>query len=233
MKQKRNWWENFVRLLNMRLVVPLKRSPHPPEYTARGVLVGMMWAMTPLVGIQMTTVLLTWLAAKKIFKWSFSLPIAIAYTWVTNVFTMGPVYYVFYVTGKAMMGDFQNISAFASFSKIMHEAFSGVGSFWEIGKALVIFGKVLLQEWGVAMALGCLPWSLFCGWLSYRLTMKWLLKRQAKKNKSAERRQYWRERLAKVVHPSPYHKKKKGKKHARQSAFGKNSVHRPRFFKQK
>lgn len=211
--KKKGWWEQFVRLLNMRLIVPLKRSPHPPEYTARGVLVGMMWAMTPLVGIQMTTVLLTWLAAKKFFKWHFSLPIAIAYTWVTNVFTMGPVYYVFYVTGKLMMGDWESISAFASFSKIMHASFAGVGSFLEIPKALAVFGKVLLQEWGVAMSLGCIPWSILSGWISYRLTMAWLLKRQAKKSKSEEKRKYWRERLHQVVHPIAAHQERKnGKK---------------------
>ena len=211
--KKKGWWEQFVRLLNMRLIVPLKRSPHPPEYTARGVLVGMMWAMTPLVGIQMTTVLLTWLAAKKFFKWHFSLPIAIAYTWVTNVFTMGPVYYVFYVTGKLMMGDWESISAFASFSKIMHASFAGVGSFWEIPKALAVFGKVLLQEWGVAMSLSCIPWSILSGWISYRLTMAWLLKRQAKKSKSEEKRKYWRERLHRVVHPIAAHQERKnGKK---------------------
>ena len=106
-----------------------------------------------------------------------------------------------------------SISAFASLSKIMHASFAGVGSFWEIPKALAVFGKVLLQEWGVAMSLGCIPWSILSGWISYRLTMAWLLKRQAKKSKSEEKRKYWRERLHRVVHPIAAHQERKnGKK---------------------
>ena len=41
-------WERIKRLLRLKLIVPLLRSPHPPEYKARGVAVGLMWAMTPL-----------------------------------------------------------------------------------------------------------------------------------------------------------------------------------------
>ena len=94
MKNKENTSliRRFGRLLYLKLIVPLKRSKHPVSYTARGVLVGMMWAMTPLVGIQMTTVWFTWITAKFLFKWDFSLPVALAWTWVTNVFTMFPIY---------------------------------------------------------------------------------------------------------------------------------------------
>ncbi len=198
---KNSFFQRIVRLLNLKLIVPLKRSPHPAEFTARGVLVGMMWAMTPLVGIQMTTVLLTWLAAKRLFKWNFSLPVALAYTWVTNVFTMWVVYYVFYVTGQVMMGDF-NISAFSSFSAAAHQAFDVDISFWQITKAIMLFVGLLMKEWGLAMALGCIPWSIFCGWLSYRLTLKWLRRREQRKNKSAERRAYWRAKISSAIHIS-------------------------------
>ena len=187
---KKSFFGRLLRLCHLRLVIPLKRSEHPPEFTARGVLVGMMWAMTPLVGIQMTTVLLTWLFAKKIFKWDFSLPIALAYTWVTNVLTMWPIYYVFYVTGKLMMGDF-DIHAFGVFIEAGRQAFSDNVSFWEITKAVGVFLKLLMKDWGVAMALGCIPWSIVCGWISYHLTKKWLLRHQEGKTKSKERRAYW------------------------------------------
>ena len=46
-------WERFKRACRLRLVVPLKRSVHSPEHIARGVGIGMFWAMTPTVGIQM------------------------------------------------------------------------------------------------------------------------------------------------------------------------------------
>ena len=154
---KNSFFSRFIRLLNLKLIVPLKRSQHPPEYTAKGVLIGMMWAMTPLVGVQMTAVFLTWIAAKKFFKWDFSLPVALAYTWVTNVFTMWPIYYIFYATGKVMMGDF-DISAFSAFAEAGRQAFSVNVSFWEVSKSIMLFVGLLMKEWGLAMAIGCIPW---------------------------------------------------------------------------
>ena len=79
--QKYSFWQRIKRLLRLKLIIPLLRSPHPPEYKARGVAVGMAWAMTPLVGIQMWLVFMTWVIAKKIFKWGFSMPLALAWTW--------------------------------------------------------------------------------------------------------------------------------------------------------
>ena len=213
---KKSFWQRLKRIVQFRLIVPLKRSQHPPEFTARGVLVGMMWAMTPLVGIQMTTVLLTWLAAKKFFKWDFSLPIAVAWTWVTNVVTMGPVYYVFYLTGKLMMFDFDNVGGFVSFTTKMKEAFQDSPSIWEIGKAIMTFFHVLMQEWGLPMAIGCIPWSIFLGWLSYKWTLRWLKNRESRKANREERRRFWREKLHQVnealLHPT---EKKKRKKHGK------------------
>jgi len=207
MPKKNSFFSKIIRLLNLKLVVPLKRSPHPAQYTARGVLVGVMWAMTPLVGIQMTTVLLTWIAAKKLFKWNFSLPIALAYTWITNVFTMWPIYYIFYATGKVMMGDF-DISAFSAFTEAGRQAFAVDISFWQISKAVILFIGLLMKDWGLAMALGCLPWSVLGGWFSYRLTIKWLKKRDLRKQKAQERRAFWRAKLSKAVHVKKMEKSK-------------------------
>jgi hypothetical protein len=47
-------------VLRYRLIVPLKRRRHSPEYTARGVMIGLFWAFTPMVGIQMYLVSMTW-----------------------------------------------------------------------------------------------------------------------------------------------------------------------------
>ncbi len=190
-------WDKIKRPVEYRLVVPLKRSVQDPVILARGVLVGMMWAMTPLVGIQMTTVLITWIIAKKL-NWSFSLPIAIAFTWVTNVFTMVPVYYVFYVTGKLMMGDWHNITGWDSVKNIVETTFFSDYTMWE---SIVLFGKMLLKDWGLAMALGCIPWSIGLGWISYRWSLKFLRMWQEKRSKAAEKRHYWRSTLSKVMHP--------------------------------
>lgn len=227
----------IIRPVRFRLVVPLKRSVQDPVVLARGVLVGMMWAFTPLVGIQMTTVFLTWIVAKKCFKWHFSLPIAIAFTWVTNVFTMIPVYYVFYVTGKIMMGDWTNITGWNKVKTITQETFMGDYSAWE---SVSLFFKMLLQDWGLAMALGCLPWAVILGWLSYRWSLKFITKWQEKRSHAQEKRHYWRQKLVSatqsIIHPHipqilhrKKHKKKRKKRHGKKFHFG-SKRHRSRIF---
>ena len=64
----------------------------------------MFWAMTPFFGIQMALVMGTWLVTKKIFNWDFSIVNGLAWTWVTNVFTLLPVFYMFFLTGNLMLG---------------------------------------------------------------------------------------------------------------------------------
>ena len=191
---KKSFWEKIKRFLCLKLIIPLKRSDESAVFGARGVMVGMMWAMTPLVGIQMTTVLITWAIAKKL-HWNFSLPIALAFTWVTNVFTMWPIYYIFYATGKIMMGEFSQINAYASFLASAQSAFSGSVSPWEIGKAIVLFIGLLFKDWGTAMVIGCLPWAIVSGIVSYVWTYKWLVRYHAKRANAAERRHYWRQKI--------------------------------------
>ena len=178
MKKKHSLWQNFKRVCRYRLVIPLLRSPHPPEYKARGVAVGTAWAMTPLVGIQMYLVFMTWLFAKKVFKWNFSLALGLAYTWITNVITMIPIYYGFYVTGQVMMG--RSIAAYSNLKNTLENAFLADYTFWEKWGA---FFKMLVNDWGVAMAVGCLPWALVFGPLSYYLVLKFERARLAKRAK--------------------------------------------------
>lgn len=161
-------WQNLHRLLKKRLVIPILRSPHPPEYTATGVAVGTMWAMTPLVGIQMWLVSMTWLFYKKVLKRSFSLPLGLAFTWITNVFTMVPVYYVFYVTGQMLMGHWDSISGYSHLKTIIQQTFMSDLSFVD---EWVLFFKLLLKDWGMAMTVGCLPWMVFGYWFGTRLTL--------------------------------------------------------------
>lgn len=168
-RKKYTFWENTKRLLRMKLIIPLLRSPHPPEYKARGVAVGLAWAMTPLVGIQMWLVFMTWVIARKIFKWNFSLALGLAWTWVTNIFTMIPCYYVFYVTGQILRGNIHAISGYDNLAHIIRETFLSDLDFID---EWVLFFKLLLKDWGVSMMLGCLPWGILMVILGYRMTMK-------------------------------------------------------------
>ena len=171
MKKRHNFAQNFLRLLKLRLVMPILRSPHPAEHTARGVAIGTMWAMTPLVGIQMWLVSMTWLFYKKILKKTFSLPLGLAFTWLTNVFTMVPMYYIFYVTGQILMGHWDSISGYSHLKDIIHQTFMADLSFSE---KWLLFFKLLLQDWGLAMVIGCLPWMVLGYWLGNKLTLQLL-----------------------------------------------------------
>ena len=183
--QKYSFWQRMKRLLRLKLIIPLLRSPHPPEYKARGVAVGMAWAMTPLVGIQMWLVFMTWVIAKKVFKWGFSMPLALAWTWVTNVFTMIPIYYIFYVTGQLMRWDIHNIGGYAKLSKILSETFLSDSSFTE---KWILFFKLLAHDYGVSMMIGALPWAVVCSIASYYITIRFEQKRLARK-KAKEKQQ--------------------------------------------
>ena len=113
-----SWWRQLVRLLRFRLIVPLLRSQHPPEHTARGVMIGMTWALTPTVGLQMYGVFVTWLVARRLFNWDFNLVIGAGWTWTTNVLTMLPCYYAFYVTGQLILGTVVGVIAGRAFSAL-------------------------------------------------------------------------------------------------------------------
>lgn len=179
--RKRGLFKTLVLLIRVKLIAPMVRSKADPEIVARGSFVGMAMAMTPLVGVQMYLTFMVWLGARKFFKWNFSLPVAIAWNWVTNVFTMPPIYYVFYVTGKLMTGSFAQRTTYAKFCKLIKTVMDESGP-WEAFKALC---GVLIRDWGVAMAIGCVPWMIVCSWGAYAWTKNILKRRQAKMAKRA------------------------------------------------
>ena len=180
MAKRHSWLQNIRRLCKKRLIVPILRSPHPPEHTARGVAIGTMWAMTPLVGVQMWLVSMTWLFFRKCLKTSFSLPLGLAFTWITNVFTLVPVYYIFYVTGQLLLGHWDSISGYSHLKQIIHQTFFSDYTFWE---KWGLFFKLIVQDWGLAMIVGCLPWMIFGYWAGGHLALQFLKDYQALKEK--------------------------------------------------
>ncbi len=104
------------RLALRRFIAPLTRGQHPPEYTARGTAVGLGVALTPTVGVQIPAVFLLWVLIRYLRPaWEFNLVVAVVWTTLTNVFTMGPVYYVFLVTGRILMGRWDKLRGFDVF----------------------------------------------------------------------------------------------------------------------
>lgn len=184
MRRRFSWLERVSRLIQHRLIVPLKRSPHSPEHSARGVGVGIFWAFTPLIGIQMYIVFACWLLTRRSERFRFNLIIALAWTWVTNVFTMLPVYYVFYITGQVLM-----------FSGNVDLGYGTFVSEWEtaLANSEGIFGtvvagsEVLFRSQGLPLSIGCLPYAIGLSWMGYRWTLRFVNRRRARLARRAKR----------------------------------------------
>ncbi|MEK9752366.1 MAG: DUF2062 domain-containing protein [Rhodospirillaceae bacterium] len=169
-------WKGFMRMLRLRLVIPLLRAKHEPEYTARGVFVGVALGLTPTVGIQIPMVMATWAAVRAtVPAWNFNMIVAIAWVWLSNVFTLGPLYYGFLVTGRIMMGHHDALPGYQTFSVELMKALEvdadGLKGFWE--QTVNLF-----DLYGVPMLIGCIPWALIWGWIGYVWTLKYLRRRQ-------------------------------------------------------
>ena len=91
--------------MRYRFLIPLFRSHHPPEFTARGVANGVFWGLTPTVGLQTAEIVVTWAAGAKVFRRESSLVQAMVWVWINNPVTMIPMYYAWYITGLALLGQ--------------------------------------------------------------------------------------------------------------------------------
>lgn len=188
-----SWWQQSTRLVRYRLVIPLLRSGHAPEHTARGVMIGLIWAMTPLVGIQMMMVALTWIITTRLFSWNFSLVLGLAWTWVTNAFTILPFYYAYYVTGQVLLGHWDDISGFDTFVALWQGTFGADMGFWA---ALWVYLVDIVAGWGLPLVVGSIPWVIICGFFGYRLSLrvsrryhaKKIARRAASERRKAQRR---------------------------------------------
>lgn len=165
----------IARVIRYRLIIPLFRSPHPPEYTARGVAVGVFWGFTPLVGIQTFIIAGLWFIARRV-HWEFSLLQGLAWSWISNVFTMLPLYYAFYLTGMFMLGDAHQAAGYDAFLAVwQREAGDGPGP--HILRQVASSFRVL----GVPTLLGCLPWAICGSWTGYHWTYRIAARRQRKR----------------------------------------------------
>lgn len=183
-RRRFSFGKRLLRLANLRLIIPLKRSPHPPDYSARGVMIGLFWAFTPLVGIQMPLIFLNWLVFRMFRGLNFSLIIAMAWTWVTNVFTLWPVYYVFYVTGGFFIGRGGDVITYADFVAAWQDTLAGddwLESVWETLQALA-------YERGLPLAIGWIPYAFGSAALGYHWSVRYITRRRRKRAKRIAKR---------------------------------------------
>jgi len=177
-KRRTSWLGRLWRLAYLRLIIPLKRTTHPPDYTARGIGIAVFWAFTPLIPFQTYLFGLTWLAARHFPRVEFNFLAGIAWIWITNAFTMLPVYFVFYLTGQILLGRWGELLGYSVFAEKLNII---IGHSDGIVGSLTDITQLILHEQGAALGVGCLPYAFGFGWIAYTWSLRFL-------NKSARHR---------------------------------------------
>ena len=171
--------------MRLRLVIPMVRSRQPPENTARAVAVGLFWALTPTFGIQMALSAVHWYVARTFFKRDFSVVVAMAWTWVTNLFTLPIAYYIFFLTGQILLGRWDDLSGYESFQKFWVTAMGETGGDPTSIAAWETYFAVIVEGWGLAMLVGSLPLAFIGYFVAYywtlRIVRRWRVIRQEKR----------------------------------------------------
>ena len=92
MRKRKNYLTDLYRYSYLKLIVPIKRERHNPEYVALGTAVGLFCGLTPIVW-QMNIVFVIWLAAK-LFKIHFSEGIKQTFIFWGKPILMGSIIYM-------------------------------------------------------------------------------------------------------------------------------------------
>ncbi len=163
MRKRKNYLTDLYRYSYLKLIVPIKRERHNPEYVALGTAVGLFCGLTPIVW-QMNIVFVIWLAAK-LFKIHFSLPVGLAMTWVSNTFTNLPLLYLYYITGSFLMG----------------KETGGYDEFMSFFQAGIIEGiKQTFIFWGKPILMGSIIYMVFFSILGYFIAYRYASKLKEK-----------------------------------------------------
>lgn len=156
-----------MRILRRKLIAPMFSTRRPPEFTAWSVAVGVFWAFTPLVGAQLALIFAFWALVKSFApRFDFNPIVACAWVWVTNVFTLGPIYYGFVLTGQFLLGRSGEDRGYDAFRGRLDEMLAAnpdanfVERLW-LGTVSV------LDAFGLPLFVGCLPWAIGLSWISY------------------------------------------------------------------
>lgn len=160
-------------VIRTRLIHPLLHTKHTPEYIARSVMFGLMVALTPTVGAQMPMVFLIWLAVRRFRReWDFSVVVAMAWTWVTNVATAPPIYYLYIVTGRILMGRWDRVRDYDTFAGRLTESLGEDPTWFE---SVWVYAVNLVNKFGLPLFVGCIPWVIIGSWLGYRWSRSFIV----------------------------------------------------------
>ncbi len=91
-------WSGVYGFVRRHLVEPFVRSKHPPWFDARGTAVGFVVGFFLPFGSQLIGMVLM----RTIFR--YNVVIAFTVSWVSNPFTIIPLYYAYYYVGSKILG---------------------------------------------------------------------------------------------------------------------------------
>ncbi|MBF0137247.1 MAG: DUF2062 domain-containing protein [Magnetococcus sp. DMHC-1] len=173
-------WRWVVVQTKRHLIRYMLRSRHPPGYSARAAFVGLFVNFTPTVGFQVPLVVGIWSLARILGqRWHFNLPLACAWTLLTNLATMGPLYYLFLRTGRLMLGQTEATHGFASFVAQLNTT-SPTDLGWL--DSMLFYWHLVVDTFGLPLLIGSLPWALLTAILGYVWTMRFMSYRQKQRH---------------------------------------------------
>ena len=184
----------FHRLLHYRLIVPIKRDKNNAVPVARGIGLGLAVSFTPTLGAQMLIVAILWVFQKRFFpEWRFNMLVAMAWTWVTNIFTAPFFYYFFFLTGSLLMGNGMGLAVgFDQFSASLNVSFSEQLSWYQ---SLWLRTTYLFRTWGIPMLLGSIPWIVLAWIFGYIYGLKFMTKLNRRRLEKEKRKKEKQERI--------------------------------------
>lgn len=174
-------WQKFKDLIDDKILRHFRESHHPLAELGLASAVGLFWAFTPLVGVQMILVTLNWFLFR-IFRLHFHLVIAVAWVWLSNPVTMGPLYYAFYMTGYYFflaVGTQLEPMTFAHFTDVLTEA-QQLGM-WN---GMMHWGRFMIFELGWPMLIGGFVIAVPVAVAGYPLTVYFM--RKYRKRRAAQ-----------------------------------------------
>lgn len=140
--------KNWYIFADKKLIRPIKRSYRNPEYFARACSIGMGLAFAPIPG-QVPVVALIWAAARK-YKWRFSLVAALAWTFISNVFTNLPLFYGYYRLGSFLRGSGEVLSYDKIKGLFAEGMLRGIQDmFTELGMSILLGSSLLMAFFAI------------------------------------------------------------------------------------
>lgn len=164
-------WNKLKGILDDKLIRHFRESHAPVSSLSLGTAVGLFWALTPLVGIQMMLTTATWVVFKS-FKIKFNLPISLAWVWLTNPFTMPFFYYAFYMAGHLLFQIFDPETMRISFD--LFKSTLAQANEMNLMDGVMHWVRFIAHDLGWPMIVGATLIGLPSAIISYPLTFRFI-----------------------------------------------------------